>query len=106
MMRMVQKHLNRPPFEFIRIENAREGDTYRDCLAENYRDNLPHVSYDAFKPVQFKTLVYICATLIFTGAIFLSFEFQIKQKLKASRRKRKLVAKIIALHRSRSTCSN
>lgn len=75
LVKMVLINLNKPPMEIVKIANSEEGDTYRNCLADNYRDNLPQVQFSAFTPAQFRNLTEVYFILILTAAIYLIFEF-------------------------------
>ena len=43
---------------------SREGDLFRSCRADNYRENMPHVDCAPFGPVQFKALAITCGVLL------------------------------------------
>ena len=52
-----------------KIKNQEEGDIYRNCKANDYRQNLPHVECSPFTPVQFKVLVITCGVLLVLSVV-------------------------------------
>lgn len=93
-------NLKQQPVDLIRIENSEEGDTYRGCLSENYRENMPQVSCAAFQPVQFKVLSYIFAGLMATGMYCFLCEIHYKRKAKCFKlKKRRLLMEIFGMDR-------
>ena len=47
-----------------KMKDREEGDTFRNCLADDYHRNLPHVEFASFAPVQFKALSITCGVLL------------------------------------------
>ena len=90
--------LDKLPFDIIKIENQAQGDTYRDCLADNFRINLPQVSHEAFSLVQFKILLFVCQVIICTTVISLLFEFKNKQRAQIVKMKRRMAC-LMALYK-------
>lgn len=66
--------MNVLPVPYFTIQNPTEGDIYRKCLEDDYRENLPYSSSDAFSPKQYKLLVWICAVLLLLATICLFVE--------------------------------
>ena len=47
-----------------KMKDREEGDTFRNCKADDYHHNLPHVECSPFAPVQFKSLTITCGVLL------------------------------------------
>ena len=92
--------LDRPMIDVVKIESRQEGDTYRDCLADNYRDNMPQVSPAAFSVIQFKTLAYICAGLIALAVYVLFCERKRKLNQQVHRRLRQQLIRFRRTHKT------
>lgn len=100
MSDIIHKSASNPPTNEIRIENSKEGDTFRGCMSNNYRENMPHVSHEAFSPIQFRTLSYICISILVMAAIGLFNESYSKRKSAARRKQKESVAYLIAMHKN------
>ena len=98
LTQMMQKKLNEVRFGFIKTTNQFDGDTFRDCLAENYRDNMLHVLPKSLSPIQFRKLSYTFAGLVCLAFICSRFERRKKRKESLMRWKKE-VKKIIHGHR-------
>ena len=52
-----------------KINNREEGDIFRNCLSDDYRENLPQVKLAPFAPVQFKALTITCGVLLVLSVV-------------------------------------
>ena len=49
--------------------SKREGDIFRSCRADDYRENMPQVDCAPFAPVQFRALAITCGVLLLLSAL-------------------------------------
>ena len=97
---MLKLKSRNPPIELLKINNSKEGDTYRDCMADDYRENMPQVSHSAFTPVQFKTLFFILFTWIALAGYFLACERNRDRRARIMKSERSVFIRI--LHNQRN----
>ena len=67
-MQMLDEFINVPPVE-DKMRNREEGDFYRNCKAEDYHQNLPHVECAPFGPIQFRGLSITCGLLLVLSVV-------------------------------------
>ena len=67
-MQMLDEFINVPPVD-EKMRNRGEGDIYRNCKADDYHENLPHVECAPFGPVQFKALTITCIVLVVLSVV-------------------------------------
>ena len=53
---------------------GREGDAFRNCKADDYHQNLPHVECAPFAPVQFRALTITCGVLLVLSVVAIVYE--------------------------------
>ena len=96
---MFQRHIAKMPTGVVTIKGHDEGDMYRNCLADDYRQNLPHVECAPFTPKQFKALVITCGVILLLSLVAFFCENR-----KQRRRNRKLAMRFA--HKRRAARSN
>ena len=64
---MLDKFMNVAPVD--EKMRDREGDIYRNCKADDYHQNLPHVECASFGPIQFKALSITCGVLLILSVV-------------------------------------
>lgn len=69
-----QRQMARPAMKMDTINNHDEGDFYRSCLADDYRDNLPFVPFAAFSLKQYNALLKFYAWMLLVLPICVVFE--------------------------------
>ena len=69
-----------------KMGNQQEGDIYRSCLADDYRQNMPQVECAQFAPVQFKALTITCGVLlVLSVAVFARELYKKRPGLRANK---------------------
>lgn len=87
--KMVTFLMNRP-LDMIKIGNQLEGDIFRQCLSDDYRENVPPISQAAFALIQFKTLLICSIMLVCFAFIPLFYERSKEKKIVFLKNRRKM----------------
>ena len=85
---MFLRHISKMPSDLLTIKDHNEGDMYRNCLADDYHQNLPNVKCAPFTPKQFKALI-----ITFGVMSILSFAVLVHENSKNQSKLRTLVMK-------------